>query len=345
MRAVLYSDWDQLEPADLPVPTPGPNEVLLQVAAVGVCGSELDAVRHRSPRRVPPLVMGHEFCGTIAALGPGVVGWSEGQAVVSNSLVGCGDCVRCRRGDVHLCAARQLFGMHRPGAFAEYVAVPVSALIPWPDGLPARAAALAEPLGNGVHMVRLTEGGPRPETVLVIGAGPIGLLAMGAFRALTGATVLIADRHAGRLAVAEQLGAARIIDVAGGEDPVLVAQAATGGEGTDIVVDAVGAGVTKRQAIEAARPGGTAIWIGLHEDAVELDSYKVTLPERRVLGTYATTPRDVAEALDLMASGRVDAETWTQACPLDEGADAFRRMLDPGPGDVKAVLLPRETRG
>jgi L-iditol 2-dehydrogenase len=338
MQAVLYSDWETLEMADLPAPTAGPGEVLLKVAAAGVCGSELEAFRKRSPRRQPPLVMGHEFCGTVAAVGEGVAGFAEGQPVVSNSLVGCGECVRCRRGDAHLCAGRQLFGMHRPGAFAEYVAVPAAALLPWPDGLPARAAAMAEPMANGVHMVRLTER-IRPETVLVIGAGPIGLLAMQAFRALTGATVYIADRHTGRLGVGATLGAARTID-AGSEDVVEVVRAATGGEGADVVIDAVGGGATKRQAVDAARPGGAAVWIGLHEDTITLDSFQVTLPERQVLGTYAASLQDMRDALDLMATGRVDAETWTQAFPLSEGDEAFRRMLNPGPGDVKAVILP-----
>ena len=157
------------------MPEPAADEVLLRVAACGLCGSELETFKNHSPRRQPPLVMGHEFCGTIAAVGPGGDAALVGRKCVSNSLIPCGRCVRCVRGDTHLCADRQIFGMHRGGAFAEYVRVPTRVLIPWPEELSAPAAALAEPLGNGVHIVNLTRHLPL-RTALVIGAGPIGLM-------------------------------------------------------------------------------------------------------------------------------------------------------------------------
>ncbi len=269
---------------------------------------------------------------------PGVTGVAVGARVVSHSLVPCGDCVRCRRGDTHLCAHRQIFGMHRAGAFAEFVAVPAHALMDWPEGLPAEAACLAEPLANGVHMVHLTAW-LRPQTVLVIGAGPIGLMAQQAFAAMTGAEVVVADLSPHRRAVAEGLGARRVFDPRA-EDPVAVMHALTNGEGADVVIDAVGMGLTKRQSIAAARPGGAAVWIGLHEDAVTLDTYPVTLPERHVLGTYAATQSELAEALALMADGRVDVTSWPTVFPLDEGVTAFHRMLAAEGADLKAVLVP-----
>ncbi|NBR59487.1 MAG: galactitol-1-phosphate 5-dehydrogenase, partial [Opitutaceae bacterium] len=115
MRILRYPAFDQLEMADCdPVPL-RPDEVRLRVAACGICGSELESFKNRSPRRPPPLVMGHEFCGIIETVGPAVRDWKVGARVVSNSLVPCGQCVRCQRGDTHLCAQRQVFGMHRPG--------------------------------------------------------------------------------------------------------------------------------------------------------------------------------------------------------------------------------------
>src|SRR6476661_5236216 len=177
MKVLLYPAWDKIEVAQRPEPSPGDGEVIVRVSACGLCGSELEAFKNHSPRRTPPLVLGHEFCGVVEALGPGVetrgVGLRVGRKVVSNSLVPCNQCVRCRRGDTHLCGKRQIFGMNRPGAFAERVAVPADCLIPWPDTLPAEAACLAEPLANGVHVAELVR--PlRPKTVLVFGAGPIG---------------------------------------------------------------------------------------------------------------------------------------------------------------------------
>ena len=154
--ALHYPAFDRLEITDVSPAPLQPDEVRLRVSACGLCGSELESFKHHSPRRPPPLVMGHEFCGVIAETGASVRDWQPGARVVSNSLVPCGRCVRCDRGDTHLCAHRQIFGMHRPGAFAEFVNVPARCLIPWPDGLPAEAAALAEPLANGIHVVNLT---------------------------------------------------------------------------------------------------------------------------------------------------------------------------------------------
>jgi threonine dehydrogenase-like Zn-dependent dehydrogenase len=141
MRVLNYPEFDRLEVRDLDVTPLRPDEVRVQVAACGLCGSELETFKNHSPRRQPPLVMGHEFCGVIAETGSEVRDWKQGARVVSNSLVPCGRCVRCARGDTHLCAQRQIFGMHRPGAFAEFVNVPARCLIPWPENLPAEAAA------------------------------------------------------------------------------------------------------------------------------------------------------------------------------------------------------------
>lgn len=338
MRVLNYPAFDQLEMRDLEVSAPSPDEVRVRVAACGVCGSELESFKNRSPRRPPPLVMGHEFCGTIAEAGAEVRDWKKGARVVSNSLVPCGRCVRCGRGDTHLCASRQIFGMHRPGAFAEFVNVPAHCLIPWPENLPAEAAALAEPLANGIHLVNLTRHLPAA-TVLVIGAGPIGLFAQQVLQVLRGSRVYVADLSPDRLVAAQKLGAAGIIN-SREQDIAKAMLAATGGEGADIVVDAVGASVTKMTSLDALRPGGVTVWIGLHENALTFDSYNVTLPEKQVLGTYAAKIEELRHALDLMSSGQVDALTWVKRFPLEEGVTAFRRMLAAQGNDIKAVICP-----
>lgn len=338
MRALFYPAFDRLEIAAVAVTPPRPDEVRLKVAACGICGSELETFKHRSPRRTPPLVMGHEFCGIIAETGAEVRDWAVGARVVSNSLVPCGRCVRCRRGDTHLCAERQIFGMHRPGAFAEYVNVPARCLIPWPANLPAEAAALAEPMANGIHVVRLTQDRPAA-TALVIGAGPIGLFCQQALQTLRGSRVIVADLSPARLAVAKKLGAIRVVNPRE-EDVAKVLQAETEGEGADLTVDAVGGAVTKRTALEALRPGGASVWIGLHENTVPVDTYNITLPERVVFGTYAATIAELRQALDLMAAGRVDALSWVQRFPFADGVTAFNRMLAAQGADLKAVICP-----
>lgn len=338
MQALYYPAFDQLEIRDVEDVAPKPDEVKLKVAACGICGSELESVKNHSPRRPPPLVMGHEFCGEIAELGSAVTGWTKGARVVSNSLVPCGKCVRCERGDTHLCASRQIFGMHRPGAFAEYVNVPARCLIPWPENLPAEAAALAEPMANGIHVVRVSKHLPAA-TALVIGAGPIGLFCQQALQVLRGAKVYVADLSPERLAVAKKLGAVRVINPRE-EDVTKIIMEATGGEGVDLSVDAVGGAITKKTSLDAIRPGGATVWIGLHENAVTLDTYNITLPEKQVLGTYAASIEELQQALDLMAAGKVDALTWVKRFSLEDGVTAFRRMLAAKGDDIKAVVCP-----
>lgn len=338
MRALYYPAFDQLEIRDVDVVPPRPDEVRLKVAACGICGSELESFKNRSPRRPPPLVMGHEFCGTVAEVGAEVRDWQPGARVVSNSLVPCGKCVRCTRGDTHLCADRQIFGMHRPGAFAEYVNVPARCLIPWLENLPAESAALAEPMANGIHVVRVSRHLPAA-TALVIGAGPIGLFCQQALQVLRGSRVYVTDLSPERLAVAKKLGAVRVINPRE-EDVAKVILAETGGEGADLTVDAVGGAITKQTSLEALRPGGASVWIGLHENTVTLDTYGITLPEKQVLGTYAATIEELKQALDLMAAGKIETLSWVQRFSLEDGVTAFRRMLAAKGADIKAVVCP-----
>jgi L-iditol 2-dehydrogenase len=228
--------------------------------------------------------------------------------------------------------------MNRQGAFAEFVTVPADCLIPWPDNLPPEAACLAEPLANGVHVAELVRS-LRPRTVLVIGAGPIGLMCQGAIQAMLGAQVVLTDLNEERLAIARARGAKAVIP-GRSQDPVKAIQEMTGGEGADVVVDAVGGATTKQQSITAARPGGSAVWIGLHENPMTLNSFDVTLPEKQVLGSYAATMPQMRTALDLMASGKVETASWVERFPITRGVEAFQRMLKPKGRDIKAVIVP-----
>lgn len=340
MKVLLYPDYEQLEITDQAEPKPGAGEVLLRVEACGICGSELEAFKKRSPRRVPPLVMGHEFCGVVEEVGSGVSTLATGGRVVSHSLFGCGQCVRCVRGDSHLCARRQLFGMNRSGAFAEYVVAPEKCLVAWPDHLPAAAASLAEPLANGVHVVGLTRQ-LNPSLVVIVGAGPIGLLCQQAFQCMTAADVVVADLIEERLDAATLLGAEQIIN-SRHEDFLATVRDLTDGEGADIIVDAVGTTLSKQQALAVTRPGGIAVWIGTHENTVTVDSYEITLAERRVQGSYAASMDELKVAVDLLARNRVDGKSWIKTFPLADGVEAFRRMLAAQGDDIKAVLLPSQ---
>lgn len=338
MKALCYPEYGQLVVDEVRPPTCGPNEVIISVAACGICGSELETFKNRSPRREPPLVMGHEFCGTITDVGSDVTEWSLGDRVVSNSVVACRDCVRCRRGDSHLCASRQIFGMHRAGAFAEEVAVPSQCLVPWPEGLQPEVACLAEPLANGIHVNNLTrhiDG----SNILVLGAGPIGLMVLQAFHNLRSSTVWVGEINKDRLIAARECGADKCVDVSC-EDILAMLKEETNGEGADIVVDAVGSSSTNRLALDAARPGGCVVIVGLHENTSSLSSYDITLPEKQILGSYAATMEELTQAVSLLASGVIKTTPFVQKFDLSDGVSAFNRMIEANGRDIKAVLIP-----
>lgn len=338
MTTLFYPAWKHLEIRELPAPEISEGEVLLKVDACGICGSELETYKNQSTRRTPPLVMGHEFCGTIAGVNGSPHRFRTGQRVISNAIHTCGHCRACERGDTHLCPEGKVFGMHRPGGFAEFVHVPASCLLPWPDGLSATAACLTEPLANGVHIAnRLRPHEPR--TVVVLGAGPIGLMCQQALQVLLGVRTIVSDIVPERLATAQRLGAYAVIKAGTGELEEKVREVSEG-EGADAVIDAVGSGTTKQQSLRLVRSGGAVVWIGLHENSISLDSYAVTLSEKTIYGSYAATVEELTHAVELMSAGKVDAESWVQTFPLQEGVEAFHRMLNAKGNDIKGVLLP-----
>ncbi len=339
MKALVYLDWDKLEVRDVPEPAPKPGEVVVRVAAVGICGSELEGFASRSSRRTPPLIMGHEFCGEVTAVGGGTTGYRPGDRVVVNSVISCGRCQACREGQTHLCPEREVFGMKRPGGFAELCAVPVSTLLPLPEKVSPLQGALVEPLANGVHALSLVAQ-RLPETVLVIGAGTIGLMALQVAKAMGAFRLVAADTNEQRLEVAHALGAEPVFNP-GRTDLVAAVREFTRGRGADVVIDAVGASTTRRQAVAASRPGGDVVWIGLHEDATELSGFDVVLGERRISGSYAVTPRDLQAAIGLFAHGKIEIAPWARPFPLTEGARVFRELVTASPNDyIKAILLP-----
>src|SRR5512146_2568804 len=252
MKALVYPAWDTLEIGDVPEPSPGPGEVVVRVAAVGICGSELEAVASRSPRRTPPLILGHEFCGEVEAVGEGVTEVKPGDRVAANSLVSCERCDECRSGATHLCPHRQVFGMNRQGAFAERVAAPVRALLPLPERVSPVQGALVEPLANAIHVWSLVRR-RFPETVVVFGCGPIGLLALQVARAGGAMRLVAVDTNDARLELAQAVGAEPLFNPT--RDAVVSEiRAFTKGRGAEVVIDAVGAAAARRASVETARP-------------------------------------------------------------------------------------------
>jgi L-iditol 2-dehydrogenase len=324
---------------DLPAPSPKAGEVVLRVLAVGICGSELHGFAIHAPRRTPPLIMGHEFAGEILAVGEGVIGHRSGDKVAVNSTISCGMCEACVDGDPHVCRTAEVFGTRRPGAFADQVAVPVSTLLPMPENVTAVQASLMEPLGNGVHawsMIRRRF----PETVVIFGAGAIGLFTLQVAKVGGAGRLAVVDVSRARLAVAQRLGAERTFN-ARTDDVLAGIREFTRDRGADVAIDAVGAASTRDLAVKVIRKGCECVWLGLHDDATTVGGLDIVLGEKTVYGSFAVRPRDLTTALDLLGAGKITLEPWVRTFPLADGVKVFTQLVTAPPDDyIKAVLLP-----
>ena len=342
MKALLLSHYKHLEITDVPVPTPGSEEVLVRVAACGICGSDVHGYDGSSGRRIPPIVMGHEAAGTIAALGGHTENFSENERVTFDSTISCGDCAFCRRGEVNLCEHREVIGVscsdyRRAGAFAEYIVVPSRILYRLPPKISFPEAALLEAVAVAVHAVSLAERVPK-RTALVIGAGTIGLLCLQALRVAGCSRILVADIDESRLALAKAFGATSVL--APESDFAEQANHLTRGEGVDLVVEAVGGKETVATAIDAVRKGGTVVLIGNISPQVALPLQKVVTRQIRLQGSCASAG-EYPRSIELLASGAIDVKPLiTAVSPLEEGPHWFKRLHAREPGLTKVVLTP-----
>src|SRR5215467_4332534 len=242
MKALLLSSYRHLELADLPMPAPSPDEVLIRVAACGICGSDVHGYDGSSGRRIPPIVMGHEAAGVVTVVGSNVSSFAPGDRVTFDSTVYCGECPNCRRGDINLCDHRQVLGVscgdyRRAGAFAEFVTLPARIAYPLPDNLSFPEAALLEAVSVALHAVSLVPIA-HDSTALGVGAGTIGLLVQQALKAAGCSRVLVTDLDETRLTLSQKLGATAVLRSVPelGENILQL----TGGIGVDVVIEAVG---------------------------------------------------------------------------------------------------------
>lgn len=343
MKALVYSDIRQVTLETRPEPVPAPEEALLRVRATGICGSDLAGFLGLSPRRQPPLVLGHEVVGTIAAMpqqppaGGGNWPFRLGQRVVANPLLSCGRCAACAVGATNICADWRLIGMDKlPGAFADYVSIPARNLFPLPDDLDDSRAVMIEPLANGVHLFRLITR-HNCGTLALFGAGTQGCLMLSFARLLGYRDIAVVDVNLQRLEVAGDLGAKYRIN-ASEIDPIAAIQDCFGAEGADIVIDAHGDQATRSACIRAARKGGEILLLGLHEVHATLDVAAIVRNELRLQGSYAFTAADFAQSKQRIESGDVDLSPWTEVRPLEEGQAAFDKLTS-NPGSTLKILL------
>ena len=344
MKSLLLSEYSHLELADMPLPTVGPDEVLVSVEACGICGSDVHGYDGSSGRRIPPIVMGHEAAGTVEAIGADVRKYAKGDRVTFDSTVYCGKCQYCAKGQINLCDNRQVIGVscgdyRRHGAFAEYVVVPERIIYPLPETISFDEAAMLEAVSVALHAVKVSPviGG---ETALVIGAGMIGLLTLQAAKAAGCARVLIADVDATRLNMAKQVGAEEILHCSGAE---LVAEVLrlTDGKGVDLTLEAVGRNETVAAAIDCTRKGGTVTLVGNITPEVTLPLQKVVSRQIRLQGSCASSG-EYPEAIELIAKGKIKVRPLiTAVASLEEGPRWFERLHSREPNLMKIILTPR----
>lgn len=341
MRAVIWGESGALVPTTLPVPEPGPGEVRVRVRACGICGSDLHLRSIRFVQR--GLAPGHEFAGTVDALGAGVAGIAVGDAVAVEPLQSCGRCDECRRGFDAICAEGKLLGVHVHGGFAEYAIAAARRVFAVPADLDPRVAALAEPMAVAVRGLR--RGGLVPgQRVLVLGAGPVGLLAALAARALGAGEVWISARHAAQAQLAKDFGATRVL----GEAEVTPAELARAGAAAsfDLVLETVGGSAdTLDVAAAAVRRAGTVTVLGMFVAPVRLDTFPLLLKEATLAWSFCYgrngEPCDFAEATRLLAAERERAARLaTHAVPLADAERAFALAADRRAGTIKVSVLP-----
>jgi L-iditol 2-dehydrogenase len=342
MKALVLSKYRQLEMAEVATPSAGAGEVLIRVGACGICGSDVHGYDGSSGRRIPPIVMGHEAAGRIAAVGAGVTGLKEGDRVTFDSTIYCGVCGYCTRGEVNLCDHRQVLGVScgdysRAGAFAEFVAVPARVVYKLPESISFAEAAMLEAVAVAIHAVSLADTSAE-STALVVGAGTIGVLILQALRAAGCERVLVSDVDATRLKMAKELGAADALLAR--EDVVEQIVQCTGGVGVDVAMEAAGRNETVNAAIASVRKGGTVVLVGNISPEVTLPLQKVVTRQIRLQGSCASAG-EYPEAIKLMANGAIRVKPLiTAIAPLAEGPQWFERLYAHEPNLLKVVLTP-----
>ena len=347
MKALVVLEPNRLEIREVPVPSPGPNEVLARVRAVSICGTDAHLIRGDYPGFWPPafpFIPGHEWAGEIAALGPGadLYGWKVGDRVAGTSHDACGVCRECVEGRYNLCENYGRPGLHKQyghsvqGADAEYVVQGVKTIFALPDALTFEDGALVDPASIALHVAN--RGNVTPgDTVAITGAGAIGLLAGDAAR-IRGAGRVIVVGRGHRLAKAAAMGFETVNTAAG--DPVGAVRAMTGGFGVDVVLECAGVPATVEWALEMLRRGGRCAAVGIPTVGVEIAMQRLVLDELELVGSRASAG-EMRRVIPHVEQGRMRVrEMVTHRFPLADYEQALATFNDRASGAIKILVAP-----
>jgi L-iditol 2-dehydrogenase len=343
VKALTLTTYNRFEYGDVPEPEPGPDDVLIRVAACGICGSDIHGMDGSTGRRIPPVIMGHEAAGVIAAVGAEVKDWQVGNRVTFDSTIYCGECFFCRRGAINLCDNRRVLGVscadyRQNGAFAEYVVVPPRILYRLPDAISFEQAAMVEPVSIALHAVARAPINLN-DTAVVVGTGMIGLLVVQALRAAGCGRIIAVDLDQSRLDLACKLGADEGVK-SDAVDVVSHVQSRTAGRGADLAFEVVGIAPTVKLAVQCLRKGGALTLVGNLSPSVELLLQSVVTRELTLYGSCASSGEYPA-CLDMIARGAINVDVLMSAvAPLADGAAWFERLYKGEAGLMKVILQP-----
>jgi L-iditol 2-dehydrogenase len=343
VKALLYTKPYTFEYTDVPDPAVGDDDILVRVRACGICGSDVAGHTGKTGRRLPPLIMGHEAAGAVERVGRSVRGFSPGDRICFDSTVYCNQCPACKQGLFNRCVKRQVLGVSVPefkrqGAFAEFVTVPHWICAKLPENMSFAQAALLEPASIGTHAAN------RPpiaktDTVVVIGAGTIGLFILQAAKIRGARTTIACDLNDWRLDLARQVGADVRLN-SGKVDLKSEVLQRTDGRGADVTFEAVGFGETFGQAVSVTRTGGMLVAVGNLQKETEFNLQELVSRELTFTGSYASAG-EFRTCIGSIASGKMNVEPLiSEVLPLKDGPAAFKRLLDGKENLLKIILEP-----
>ncbi len=333
MKALVYTQPNEVQLLDRPAPTLDAGEVILKIEAVGICGSDMHAYHGHDPRRKPGLILGHEFCGTVFETAS--PHYAKGTRVTGNPLITCGICEYCVQGRNNLCSHRTMVGMSRPGAFAQYMSIPAASLIDMPQDMPAAHAAVTEPAATALHAINLSMRAlvrPVQECrVLILGGGAIGMLSALLLKNYGCADITVAEVNPLRRQQIEQYAQVKTYNPK---------ETNPAENDFDYVMDAVGSKITRNTAFASVKTGGVIMHVGLQDWASEVDMRRLTLAEITLLGTYTYTTADLRATVKLIHQGAFGDLAWLDTRPLSEGAQAFQDLDQGKAASAKVILCP-----
>ncbi|MFQ5662637.1 MAG: zinc-binding dehydrogenase [Terriglobia bacterium] len=338
MKAAVLHSGGRLELSQVPTPEPAAGEILVRVAACGICHTDLHYLDHGVPTFKSPVILGHEVSGTVAGLGPAVARFREGDRVLLPAVFTCGTCRACRTGRENICEQMKMLGNHVDGAYAEYVVAPAKDCFPLPPDIPlAEACLIGDAMSTPYHAVKHRARVQVGETVAIFGCGGVGINAV-QFAALAGGHVIGVDIDAHKLELARHFGARDTLNSRSVARVDKELKQRTGG-GVDVAMEVIGKPETIRAAYDSLRPGGRLCVVGYSAEPVTLPFSKMMFFELQILGSLGCRPTDYPELIELVRAGRVKlGPLVTGRYALDDlfrGLEALRR----GEG-LRGIVLP-----